>query len=241
MYDLPGLEAANDRFWTAIADSLPNAPASLDRQTGAWSAWMDPNLVFSQTCGLPFRARLSDKVTYIGTPDYGIEGCAPGWYTSVIVGRCGEDPDLATGRFAYNDPMSQSGWNAPAALATEKGVTLNATLQSGSHLDSMIAVSEGAADLAALDVVSFRAFKATGHVPANIEVFETTRPTPGLPYIAGKSVNPDPIRHAVEHAIARLAPADAALLQIKSLQILDLADYMALPIPPTPRRKERAT
>ena len=237
MYDLPGLEAANDRFWSAIAAHLPDAPAQLDRDGGVWAHWMDPNLLFSQTCGLPFRARLSDKVTYIGTPDYNVPGCPPGYYTSVLIARAGETPDLATARFAYNDPLSQSGWNAPAALAKSRGVTLNACLQSGAHLSSAQAVANADADLAAIDVVTWRALQATGTIPEGLVVVDETHPTPGLPYIAGPAVDPTPIRAAVRAGITALSEQDKALLQICDLIEIPLSDYEALPIPPTPRAK----
>ena len=237
MYDLPGLEGANDRYWAEIAARLPGAPATLDREAGVWAAWMNPDLVFSQTCGLPFRARLSDKVTYVGTPDYGIPGCKPGWYTSVIIAREGDVPALDEGRFAYNDPMSQSGWNAPTALAKSRGLELNGKLNTGAHLESAIAVAEERADLAAIDIVSWRAFVATGAAPAGLVVVEETLPTPGLPYIAGPDVDPAPIAEAVRGAIEALLPGDAELLQLKGLIDIPLADYEALPLPPPPKAR----
>ena len=83
MYDRPETAAANDALWALIRDGLRargmDAPEVLTRGAGAyWPAWESPDMLLSQTCGLPFRARLHEKVTLIGTPDYGVEGCALG-------------------------------------------------------------------------------------------------------------------------------------------------------------------
>ena len=92
MYELAGMAPANDRLWALIRDGLRSrgiaAPAALTRGEAAyWPAWTAADLVLSQTCGYPYRARLHDRVTYIGTPEYGVDGCPPGHYRSVFVAR----------------------------------------------------------------------------------------------------------------------------------------------------------
>ena len=68
------------------------APEGLQRDPDdLWSQWTSPDLVFSQTCGFPYRARLHGSVTLIGTPDFGVEDCPPGYYRSVLVARA-DDP-----------------------------------------------------------------------------------------------------------------------------------------------------
>ena len=90
MYDLPPMQAANDRYWSGIRDRLRGmgvaAPQTLARgMDDLWGVWQDPGLVLAQTCGYPFRARLHGHVTLIGTPDFAVSGCAPGYYCSVFV------------------------------------------------------------------------------------------------------------------------------------------------------------
>ena len=89
MYDRPETAAANDRLWGRIREILGFGPAQLDRETPDWDAWLDEGLLLSQTCGLPYRSRLHDKVQLIATPDYGLDGAAPGYYYSVFVARRG--------------------------------------------------------------------------------------------------------------------------------------------------------
>ncbi len=114
MYDRPETRAANDRLWASIRDHLGRGPQHLSRQVDVWQTWASPDLIFAQTCGMPYRTRLHDTVNLVGTPDYRLPGCAPGHYNSVfVVGRDapGEQlADFAGKTLAYNEPMSQSGW-----------------------------------------------------------------------------------------------------------------------------------
>ena len=111
MYDMAPLQGANDRFWALIRDALGFGPQTLSRDGDPWDIWRSPDLLFAQTCGLPFRARLQGQVQLIGTPDYGLKGCPPGHYCSVLVARA-EDPradlgEFSGARFAYNEALSQ--------------------------------------------------------------------------------------------------------------------------------------
>jgi hypothetical protein len=98
MYDLPDCTAANDRYWELIRDAARdsgvNAPDALTRgMPDLLAHWQRPDLVLSQTCGFPFRAVLQGRVTLIGTPDFGLEGCPPGYYQSVLIVRSGDARD----------------------------------------------------------------------------------------------------------------------------------------------------
>ncbi|MGL6210447.1 MAG: phosphate/phosphite/phosphonate ABC transporter substrate-binding protein, partial [Paracoccaceae bacterium] len=137
MYDLPPLQAANDRLWAGIRDRLRavgiGAPEGLTRGDGAyWAAWEAPDLVLSQTCGFPYRARLHGRVTLIGTPSYRLLGCPPGYYRSVFVARAGDTrrtvAEFSGAPFAYNEALSQSGWAAPQTHAAKHGLHFPATV-----------------------------------------------------------------------------------------------------------------
>ena len=151
MYDFGPAQAANDRLWALIRTGLRgrgiDAPEALTRGEHAyWDAWQSPDLILSQTCGYPFRARLQGKVTYVGTPDFGVEGCAPGYYRSVFVVRA-DDPrrtlaEFDGARLAYNEPLSQSGWAAPQTHAKKLGIRLPPALQTKGHRLSARAVAE---------------------------------------------------------------------------------------------------
>ena len=71
MYDRPETQAANDRLWTLVrANSDDPLPPALTRGEDPWDHWQAPDLTLSQTCSLPYRARLHDKVALVGTPVY---------------------------------------------------------------------------------------------------------------------------------------------------------------------------
>jgi ABC-type phosphate/phosphonate transport system substrate-binding protein len=239
------LAAANDRLWALIRDGLRArglaAPERLTRGEGAyWPAWQAPDLVLSQTCGLPFRARLHGQVTLIGTPDYAVDGCPPGYYRSVLVVRR-DDLRAGLGGFdgaglAFNEALSQSGWAAPQAHAAGLGLAFTPALQTGGHQLSCHAVAEGHADIAAVDAVSWRLLTRFDPVCDGLRVIGETEPTPGLPLIAGPDADQPATFAAFAAAIAALTPQDRASLGLRALIAIPKAVYLAVPIPAPPDR-----
>ena len=243
MYDFGPLTGANDRLWALIRDRLRadgiDAPDALTRGEGAyWQAWQSPDLILSQTCGYPFRARLQGKVTYVGTADFGVEGCAPGYYRSVLVARAKDQrntiADFDGARFAYNEPLSQSGWAAPQTHAAKLGIKLPPAVQTGGHRLSALAVATGSADIAALDAVTYRLLATHSPDMAGLKVVGLTDPTPGLPYITALGRDPDPIHAATRDAIAALTAADRDILGLRGLVRIPVESYLAVPNPPSP-------
>jgi ABC-type phosphate/phosphonate transport system substrate-binding protein len=245
MYDFGPAQAANDRLWALVRDRLRargiEAPDSLTRGEHAyWDAWASPDLLLSQTCGYPFRARLHDRVTYVGTPDYGVEGCQPGYYRSVFVARA-DDPrrtlqDFDGARFAYNESLSQSGWAAPQTHAAKLGVRLPPALQSGGHRLSALAVADGRADIAALDAVTHAMLQEVEPKVAGLRTVALTDPTPGLPCITAKGGDPEPILAALSEAIAALPVPDRTTLRLKGMVRIPVATYLDVPNPPSPEQ-----
>lgn len=250
MYDPAPLQGANDRLWAGVRDHLRAhgmaAPEGLTRGgTAYWTAWQSPKLVLSQTCGYPFRARLHGRVTLVGTPDYGIEGCAPGHYRSVFVARA-DDPratlaEYSGSRFAYNEDLSQSGWAAPQTHAAQHGLRFPPVLRTGGHLFSAQAVAEGRADLAAIDAVTWRLLQTHERFTDALRVVGQTDPTPGLPLISRLGVDADLMFDAVAASIAALTPADRDLLHLHGLVRIPAADYLAVAIPPAPEAMAAAS
>jgi ABC-type phosphate/phosphonate transport system substrate-binding protein len=243
MYDRPATAAANDRFWAGIRDALraagQPAPDRLSRGGDLWALWRAPDLVLGQTCGLPYRARLHGRVTLVATPDYGLPGCPPGFYRSVLVVRA-DDPraDLAAfagSRLAVNEALSQSGWAAPAAHVAARGLALRPIGPTGSHAASAAAVAADRADIAALDAVTWALLRREDDAAAlRLRVLETTAPTPGLPLIAGPGADAATLRAACRAGLAALDAADRERLMLRDLVEIPAAVYLALPQPPAP-------
>lgn len=243
MYDMPDCRAANDRYWGLVRDGLRTAgvaaPDMLTRGMPDFMAhWQRPDLVLSQTCGFPFRAVLQGKVTLIGTPDFGLEDCPPGYYQSVFIVRSDDAREglmaFKDARFAYNEAMSQSGWAAPQNHAAGLGFRFQAKVQTRGHALSAQAVLDGRADIAAIDAVTWRLLQRNNAAMAGLRVAGRTEPTPGLPYIAALGAKHRVVFDAVEAAIAALAPADRGALGIKRLLYIPAPAYLAVPTPAPP-------
>jgi len=239
MYRRPETDAALARFWNLIRDTLAghgfNCPETLSQDTEEFSVWRDPNLVLSQTCGMPYRLYLQDRVQLVGTPDYGLADCPPGFYRSAFVVRA-DDPrqaltDYQDKTFAYNQTISQSGFAAPFNHLKDQFWFTN-TLHTGAHLASARAVADGSADIASLDAVTWNIIKTYEQFAANLRVLEWTDTTPGLPLITAKHHDADAICLAVSEAIQSLNVDDKAALCLQGLVRIAKSDYLAVPNPP---------
>ena len=236
MYDRPETRAANDMLWKAIRAELGHGPASLDRTAAPWIQWRSPDLLLSQTCGHPYRARLREAVALVAAPDYGLRGCPAGHYRSVFVARADDArpaPEaFAEARFAYNEPLSHSGWVAPQAWAAQRGFVFANTLRTGAHIRSARAVASGRADIASLDLLSWEMMRRHDGFAAGLREAGMTPPVPAPPYVTSARRDPNPIAEALSRAIGRLDPEAGAALSLRGLVRLSDADYAALPTPP---------
>jgi len=238
MYDRPETAAANDRLWQGVRARLGEGPGELTRDGNPWDHWQSPDLLLSQTCGLPYRSRLYDRVNLVGTPVCDLPDCPPGHYYSVFVARRDDprdDPrDFAGAVLAYNEALSQSGWAAPQAWAAERGVGFAETLHTGAHANSARAVAEGRADIAALDALSWRLMARTDRFAEGLRVIGRTDPTPALPWITAATRDPAPIRAALAAALAAMSAGDRDTLGISGLVEIAPEAYLAQPLPVPP-------
>ena len=240
MYARPELRGPHDRYWALIRSELAtrgiDSPVHVSNDIDAATVWTDPALVLSQTCGMPYRLGLHDKVALVGTPDYGLEDCPPGYYRSPIVVRRADPrnalPDFAEARFAYNDTQSQSGFASMYNTTKPLGFWFSDRHASGGHLASARMVAEKRADIAALDAVTWALIQRYDSFASDLRVLGWTEPTPGLPYITAKTANANATFAAVQAAIERLDHADRAALMLKGMVRIAKEDYLAVPNPP---------
>jgi ABC-type phosphate/phosphonate transport system substrate-binding protein len=215
-----------------------SAPDHLTRGRDLWDIWQSPDLVLAQTCGYPYRARLAPHVTLVGTPDYGVEGCAPGYYCSVFIARRDDQRrDLAAfdgTRIAYSDPLSQSGWAAPQNHAAQVGLQLPAGRHTDEHRGTVAAIAQGHADLGAVDAVTWRHLQRVDQHAATLHEVGRTNPTPGLPLITARGNPADVIFNVLAQAIADLSPDLRTILGLHGIVTLPDAVYRAVPNPPPP-------
>ncbi|MGA9277445.1 phosphate/phosphite/phosphonate ABC transporter substrate-binding protein [Ilumatobacter sp.] len=210
MYDWPEIADALDVLWTVIAESVRRAglpaPRDLARRDDLVSLWSDPAMLLGQVCSLnPVRDGLGETevigtIVYDPPPD--LPQPAPGSYYSVIVCRS-DDPrrppngvgvgtsiataeimEFAGARVAANGTDSQSGYWSLGHFVRDRltdGPIFDDVLFTGAHRESVRAVADGHADLAAIDVHSWRlACEYEPDAAGRLEVIGTTDPTPGV-------------------------------------------------------------
>ncbi len=235
MYDWPEFRAETDALWDSICDHLTqagvDAPSTLTRGDDPWAHWLNPSLTLSQTCGLPYSAKLTGKTVLIGAPDYALADCPKGTYRSVIIARSAgaEVMDLKGASFAYNMRESQSGWAAlDKVLSIEQH--FGELFKSGAHRSSVVAVADGRADCASIDAVSWALAQRVEPAASRVHVIAVTPPTPGLPYITGQAnaVKVRDIKEAVALAIAALPTSTRATLHLRGFKEWADEDYAPL-------------
>lgn len=217
------------QFWRQVqlqAD-LPDLTPPNELPTNWVDHWLDPNLTLSMTCSLPFRTSLRDKVTYVGTLSFGLPD-KPGYYYSCQISSLN---DTGQRRLAINGADSQSGW----AVATLDASPYSQIIETGSHAASLAAVASGQADLAFIDAVTWRLLERYDPLAAQVRVSGRSQATPGLPLVTAKRNDPRDLQGAIHAACESFAPTDPmAMGGSLSLSLLDPADYLSLPIPPSP-------
>lgn len=241
MYDRPETAATLDELWAEIRARLPfDAPRHLTRGGDLWEHWQDPDLVLSQTCGMPFRTRLTGKVRLVAAPDNRLPGCPPGHYNSVFVVRA-NDPrktlaDFADAPFAYNDALSQSGWAAPQTHAAAQGFRFSRPIPpTGTHAQSARTVAEGRADIAAIDALSWALIQRHDAYAADLRDLARTAPTPAMPFITAMTRDAAAIGAALAGAIAALRADQRDALSLYGIADVPGVAYLAVPNPPAPQ------
>jgi ABC-type phosphate/phosphonate transport system substrate-binding protein len=208
--DLPpvpgGIRDASGRLVASDPATLP--PDELDLH----ALWRHPSLLFSQTCWGPLESSdLANHVRVVGQPDYSaFEGGAGQFYASVIVMREADLPQgrseavppatergnlplqrLRGTRLAFNALDSMSGLLAlrrDLEAAGESLAIFSATLETGSHRASAMAVAEGRADVAAIDCRTWSLFKRFRPEAEGLAVVGWTAKRKGLPFVRARAL-----------------------------------------------------
>lgn len=245
MYERPETHGVLAALWAKVRDSLIAqgiaAPEHLMSGSEGITTWRSHSLLLGQTCGLPYRAALSDQVQLIGAPDLNIEGCEPGYYCSAIVVRAddarAELKDFETANLVCNSLTSQSGYAAlkhhweKASLVWPGHSSSNVTF-SGGHLASAKQVASGDGDIAALDILSFNLMNTHDDFTNQLRVLEYTDPTPALPFICATQFDSALIADALRLALQSLTEQERQTLGFHG--VVDLAPelYHQVPTPP---------
>ena len=200
MYDWPEVRKATDAWWSGLARHL-GVTGELDRRADYIAAWRQNDLTFSQTCGYPFTHEFKGLLNYIGTPHYNVDGCDEPNYSSIVFARDRQPLERFKGSVAaVNNPDSMSGMLALqlvfAPLATN-GNFFSSVVESGGHVNSMIAVRHGKADVCAIDAVCVAMAKRyrPDYLKGLVEIARSPL-VPSLPFVT-RGGNMDVMRQAL--------------------------------------------
>jgi ABC-type phosphate/phosphonate transport system substrate-binding protein len=150
-----------------------------------------PGLWFGHTCGYPLMKRLRRQVAPFCVPLFDVPGTDGKQYTSRIIVAADSTIESiidSRGRVAaMNNPDSNSGMNVlrnAVAQVHEGGDFFARVLTTGGHLYSLQAVAEGAADIAAIDCVSYQLIEDwRPELCARVRIIADSVKTCGLPLV----------------------------------------------------------
>jgi ABC-type phosphate/phosphonate transport system substrate-binding protein len=229
MYDWPEIGQATDRWWTGLAQHL-GLDLPLSRPDDFTGPWLRDDLIFAQTCGYPFTHALKGRVKLVATPHYDADGCDGPTYCSIILAREKRPLDGYRGAMAaVNTPDSMSGMLALKlvfAPFAKAGRFFSGAIETGGHLNSMVAVRGGRADVCAIDSVCVAL--ARRYRPEALQgLVEVARSpaVPGLPWIT-QAGDPAVIREGLAQAFADPALREARQsLLLSGFSALDVSAY----------------
>ncbi|NND72153.1 MAG: PhnD/SsuA/transferrin family substrate-binding protein [Rhodothermales bacterium] len=239
MYDRPEISGAVASYWKLIHESLADhgqsSPTTLTQDGEDVDTWLSPELCMCQTCGLPYRIWLHDKVGLVGTPDYALDDCPPGFYRSVVVVHADDQRDtleeFRTGTLAFNSLFSQSGYAALRNHLSTDTQWPEQQTNTGSHQASIQAIASGKADIASIDAVTWRLAERYDKAAQQLRVLTYTEATPGLPYITVEHNDATLFFKAVKLAIDALSDTVRNQLGLRGLVFIDKSTYLAIPTP----------
>ncbi len=185
-YDLPELRPALQDFWTGWARHAGVSTGPLTHDHELYAPLGRDDLLISQTCGL-VAGRPEHHPRILATPVFTSRGCEGPNYRSVLLLRAGSHPgeiaQLRGLRACINDPLSHSGCTALRELVPARSIA--SARVTGSHEESVRALAEGRADVAAVDCTSWALLLR--HRPRLCEGLEErawSEPAPAPPWLS---------------------------------------------------------
>jgi len=194
--------------------------------------------LIAQTCGFPYLKHWRDSHIPVCVPVFDIEGCEDQRYRSWFIKRkSSQRQDLEAFRnmrVAINGLESNSGMNVlrfAACRLSNQGRFFSEVKVTGAHYQSMFAVANGDADIAAIDAVSFYfACQKYPDLLAQIDVFAQSATTVGLPFIQkrGARVSAESITRALNTAVDRYRENTPNPLRLRRFQGVGESAYLPM-------------
>lgn len=201
---------------------------------------LDPGLWFGHTCGYPLMTRLQPHVSPFCVPLFDVPGTDGKLYSSrIIVAAESAIASIADSRgcvAAMNNPDSNSGMNVlrhAVAAVHQGGEFFSRVLTTGGHLYSLQAVAEGAADIAAIDCVSYQLIEDwRPELCAGLRSIGDSVKTCGLPLVMSPArmteTDTGQLTAALNQALASCTPEVSAVLHLSGFAPVTLDDYRSI-------------
>lgn len=206
----------------------------------AESVLRNPELFIGHTCGYPLMNHLQDVVTPFGVPIFNVPGVAGNLYSSRIVVAVDADinslADCRNRIVAINASHSNSGMNVLRhAIAGLNPATpfFASVINSGAHLNSLTAVAEGRADVAAIDCVSFQLIEDRWpELTARVRSIGDSVKTCGLPLVLPNAnlaaTDTREILMTLNKALDQADPWIRQRLHLSHFESVDFDDYQGI-------------
>ncbi|QOV65172.1 phosphate/phosphite/phosphonate ABC transporter substrate-binding protein [Kosakonia pseudosacchari] len=209
-------------------------------QSDLLAHWQGDDVLLSQTCGYPLMTQLPD-VQLVGCFHYLAPGCEGFCYRSLLVTRDEERgtslADFRGRRAVCNSADSQSGYNVLRYLVSrlpgEGRFFAEAPQFSGSHRQSLLALHNRTADIAAIDCVTYALLqRLQPSLLRGLRVVAQSPLAPGLPLITAQQSSAATLaslREALQQLVsdARFHKTCAAAL-IGGFSVVTRQDYSLL-------------
>jgi ABC-type phosphate/phosphonate transport system substrate-binding protein len=204
------------------------------------SALRNPALFIGHTCGYPLMKHLQDVVTPFCVPVFNVGGVEGNLYSSRFIVAAESDIGSLTecaGRIvAINNRDSNSGMNVlrhAIAKLNPTGPFFTSVISSGGHLQSLTAVAEKRADVAAIDCVSFQFIEDRWpELTAQVRSIGDSIKTCGLPLVLPNanlpSTDTQQILVALNKALKQVNPLLRQQLHLSHFASASFDDYQGI-------------
>ena len=241
MYDWPEIRDETDRYWShlyqAFEEAGCDAPSALTRPDDEALAWSQDDLFFSQTCGYPFSKFPEGQAHLLSVPSFAVPGWSGGTYSSAVVvaktAPCDTLDDTRELRFAYNGENSLSGFRCLSPLLGHPFDWFKHQHHSSGHRASLDRISDGQADIAAIDAYCWYLYQMIEPKRAErLRVLAWTPALPALPYITRGSASEEELnrmKRALKRGVENAVHDDnLSILALSGLGENSVDDYAKL-------------
>ena len=226
-----------DRFTQLAGKQAIDCELSFDHDP---QSLLTPGLWFGHTCGYPLMTSLQTHLAPFCLPLFDVPGTRDKQYSSHLIVAANSPIESvvdARGQIvAINNLDSNSGMNVlrhAVAEVNEGNQFFSRVRITGGHLYSLQAVAEGAADIAAIDCVSYQLIEDwRPELTAGLRIIASSASTCGLPFVMPHrqlaEANADMIIACLNEALASCDGAVTDTLHLTGFAEVALDDYRSI-------------